>query len=87
VKRLTQRDKVRQLLEERAGQWVPCYLLAAISLQYNARVFELRAEGFEILNSTQKRTDGTVYSWFMHPAPKGQMSLLDVIDRREQANA
>jgi hypothetical protein len=79
VKRLTQRDKIKALLMEREGQWVPCYLLAAIALQYNSRVLELRAEGFEILNSTQKRTDGTVYSWFMHPAPKGQLSLLDNI--------
>jgi hypothetical protein len=80
MKRLTQRDKVKQLLEDRTGQWVPCYLLAAISLQYNARVFELRAEGFEILNSTQHRTDGTVYSWFKHPEPKGQMSLLEQLE-------
>jgi hypothetical protein len=87
MKRLTQRDKIRALLMEREGQWVPVFELAAIALQYGTRVKELRDSGFEILNSTQKRTDGTVYSWFMHPAPKGQMSLLDVIDRREQANA
>jgi hypothetical protein len=87
VKRLTQREKIKVLLLERQGFWVPAYLLAGIALQYGTRILELRREGFEILNSTQRRTDGTVYSWFMHPAPKGQMSLLDVIAQREQANA
>lgn len=80
MKRPTQREKIRQLLQNQEDCWVPCYLLAAISLQYNARVYELRAQGFEILNSTQKRTDGTVYSWFKHPAPKGQMSFLEQLE-------
>jgi len=75
MKRVSQTEKIRQLLLENMGQPVPAYKLAAISLQYNARVFELRAEGFEIINTTHHRLDGTVWSWFEHPAPKGQLSL------------
>lgn len=44
--RLSQTEKMRRLFLERTGQWIPCYELAAISLQYNARIFELRAEQF-----------------------------------------
>lgn len=86
MKRASQTDKIRQMFIERAGQQIPAFELAAISLQYNARIWELRREGFEIINSTQKRTDGTIYSWYRHPAPKGQLSLLDVQSYRE-ANA
>ena len=75
MKRVSQTEKIRQLLIENTGVPVPAFKLAAISLQYNARVFELRAEGFEIINTTHHRADGSVWSWFEHPAQKGQLAL------------
>ena len=67
MKRVSQTEKIRQLLIENTGVPVPAFKLAAISLQYNARVFELRAEGFEIINTTHHRADGSV--WSSQPTP------------------
>jgi len=48
--RKSQRQQILKLLLDARGQWVPAPTLAAISLQYSARVRELRLDGWRIDN-------------------------------------
>jgi hypothetical protein len=59
----TQRGRILGLLIEARGGWVPSPEIAACAAQYNARIFELRRLGFEIVNRTEER-DGMRCSWF-----------------------
>lgn len=45
------------------GREVPSVALSRVSLQYGARVKELRGMGFKISNRTERRT-GKVYGYF-----------------------
>ena len=75
MKRLhTQRGKILQLLQKRGGRWVPSYELAAIALQYSARVFELRRMGHNIENKAQN-VNGQVHGAFRLVLPKEQGKL------------
>ena len=82
--RVTQRDRLLDLLRENAGQWVglPRILDLRIS-QYGARVHELRKMGHNIENRTEHR-DGQVHSWFRLSAPTGQVPLFTVGPEYEQ---
>lgn len=46
----TQRTAILNLLQVAEPGWVPAPALAKISLQYSARIFELRREGWTISN-------------------------------------
>jgi hypothetical protein len=46
----TQRSAILHLLQAAQPGWVPAPALAKISLQYSARIFELRKEGWTISN-------------------------------------
>ena len=70
----TQRDKILRLLREREGCWVPSYELAAIALQYGARVLELRRMGHDIENRAQ-HINGQVHGAFRLVLPKEQGQL------------
>jgi hypothetical protein len=59
----TQRGRILGLLIEARGGWVPSPAIAACAAQYNARIFELRRLGFEIVNRTEER-DGIRCSCF-----------------------
>lgn len=72
----TQRARVLRLLEENNNQWVPSYELAAIALQYNARVYELRKQGYLIQNKVQD-VNGQVRGAFRLVSAGGQASLFD----------
>jgi len=48
--RRSQRQQILKLLLDARGQWVPAPALAAISLQYSARVRELRLDGWRVDN-------------------------------------
>ncbi len=77
MKRLhTQRGKILQRLQEREGRWVPSYELAAIALQYGARVLELRRMGHNIENKAQ-HINGQVHGAFRLVPSKGQAKLFD----------
>lgn len=60
-----QRAKVLTVLRSGrlSGRKVPSYELAACSLQYGARILELRRMGFEIRNETV-RLNGQVHGTF-----------------------
>ena len=74
--RTTQRDRLLRFLEQNAGQWVPSYELAAIALQYNARVLELRRAGYNIENKAQ-HVDGQIHSAFRLVPAGGQAKLFE----------
>lgn len=64
----TQREKIKELLWNHFGQWVPLPEILPLAAQYSARVHELRRElrpnGYEILNKAKRQGDGTIHSWF-----------------------
>jgi len=59
----SQRQRILDLLLGAHGQEVPSVALSRISLQYGARVKELRATGYRISNRTE-RCAGKVYGYF-----------------------
>ena len=74
--RTTQRTRILRLLQSRVGQWVPSYELAAIALQYSARVHELRRQGYNIENKAQN-VNGQVHGAFRLVLPKEQGRLFE----------
>ena len=52
--RLTQRDRLLQLLQSRSGAWVPLPEILNLQVaQYGARIFELRRAGYQIENKQE----------------------------------
>ena len=66
------RPAILELLRQHRGQPVPVYKLAALSLQYNARLFELRAAGFVIENDT-KREGRQIHGTFTLVSEPGEV--------------
>ncbi len=59
----TQSAEILRLLIEARGAWVPLPEIMACAAQYNARIFELRKQGFRIENRTEV-VDDVRHSWF-----------------------
>ena len=59
----TQRSAILRLLLDAKGAWVPLPDIMECAAQYNARIFELRKQGFNIENRTQMVGD-VRHSWF-----------------------
>src|SRR5262249_50012617 len=59
----TQQGNILQLLKEANGGWVPLPKILACAAQYNARLFDLRRQGFKIENRTEI-VKGVRHSWF-----------------------
>ena len=73
----TQRGRILQLLKENSGCWVPSHQLASIALQYGARIYELRKQGYKIDNKMQE-VNGQTRGAFRLVVPAGdQASLFD----------
>ncbi|HTR22719.1 MAG TPA: hypothetical protein VMI10_01955 [Terriglobales bacterium] len=68
-----QRDRVLAALRAAGGKWVPAPELAKISLQYGARLFELRRLGHRIENEIDV-VDGSRHSRFRLVAPRSAIS-------------
>ena len=75
--RTTQRGRILRLLQECSNQWVPSYELAAIALQYGARVYELRKQGYLIENKAQDINGQTHGAFRLVPAG-AQAKLFDL---------
>ena len=64
----TQRQKIKDYLWSRFGQWVSLPEILPFAAQYSARIHELRKElrprGYDIENKTETQPDGTRRSWF-----------------------
>lgn len=67
----SQRQRILDLLVDAHGQEVPSLLLSRISLQYGARVKELRELGFRISNRTERRA-GKVHGYFRMESGPGK---------------
>jgi hypothetical protein len=61
--RKNQRQRILDLLLAAHGEEVPSVALSRISLQYGARVKELRELGLRIVNRTERRS-GQVHGYF-----------------------
>jgi hypothetical protein len=61
--RKNQRQRILDLLLAAHGEEVPSLALSRISLQYGARVKELRGLGFRIVNRTERRA-GQIHGYF-----------------------
>ena len=79
--RKNQATRILDLLQERAGEWIPLPEILALGIAQNsARSFELRRDGYKIENRT-KHIDGRVLSWFRLAVPKGQQALFPEAER------
>ncbi len=76
-KRLTQRQRVLQVLQEANGEPVPGYVLAREGgLQWQTRVYELRHDEGHNIKCHQWRVDGECYSSYtLLPPEKKQQAL------------
>ena len=80
----TQRSRVLRLLQESSNQWVPSYRLAEIALQYGARVYELRKQGYKIDNKMQE-VNGQTHGAFRLVVPAAsQARLFEAPEARPQ---
>jgi hypothetical protein len=62
--RYTQRQKLLDLLESKKGEEVSLLEIMALGIaQYNARIYDLRRLGHNIMNRT-KEVNGEKHSWF-----------------------
>ena len=62
--RKTQETKILELLIRARGGWVPAPDLAAVSLQYTARVYSLRRLGLAVENRVEGSQDGIRHGFF-----------------------
>ncbi len=66
-----QKLAILQLLREHRGHEVPASRLAEIGLQFQTRVFELRAEGFTITNRMERK-NGRIFSFYVLACEPGE---------------
>jgi len=74
--RQTQRQRLRNLFEQREGEWIPLPEILSMSIaQFGARLKELRdIERMQIENKMERK-DGAVWSWYRYTKPKSQQPL------------
>ena len=74
--RQTQRQRLRDLFEQREGEWIPLPEILSMSIaQFGARLKELRdIEGMHIENRMEHK-DAAVWSWYRYTKPKSQQPL------------
>ncbi len=68
-----QKKILKSIFEARKNQWIPCYEVVQVALQYNARIKELREDGMHITNKLRV-VDGIRKSWFRY-TPGKQLEL------------
>ena len=74
--RQTQRQRLRELFEQREGQWIGLPEILSINIaQFGARLKELRDIGGMRIENMMEHGDGTVRSWYRYMKPKGQGQL------------
>ena len=67
----SQGNRILDLLKTRSPAWVPAFEVAALALQYNTRLKELRETGHSIENKTE-RCHGIIRSWFRLAPQSGE---------------
>jgi hypothetical protein len=74
----TQRARILRLLIEACGAWVPLPEIMACAAQYNARILELRRDGFNIPKPRVEVINGQKHTWYRllpSPAPASNSSF------------
>jgi hypothetical protein len=64
ARRTRQRDRILELLRSRSPEWIPAFEVAALALQYNSRLLELRRAGHHIESRPGELVDGRRHTWF-----------------------
>lgn len=92
----TQRAAILRLLIEARGAWVPLPEIMACAAQYNARIHELRREGFNIPKPRVEVVNGKKHTWYRlltspvvvpvssFPAEKAPKSWDEIVAERER---
>ena len=68
---MSQAMNLKELFKAKPFEWIPVYTMVHYSLQYNARIHELRRSGMNIKNKT-KNVDGKKHSWYQY-LPEGNL--------------
>ncbi len=69
----TQTENIKHLFLDHPNEWIPLPTIMPFSAQYNARIFELRRSGMNIINKTQE-VEGIKRSWYMYEQVKVEAS-------------
>jgi hypothetical protein len=65
--KLTQGERLLALLEAHEGEWLPLFKILQLGIaQYNARIHELRKQGYTIENKTMEIVNGHRYTAFRY---------------------
>ena len=68
---MTQKQRLKDLFEFRRGQWISLLDILILGIaQYNARIFELRRDGMDIVNKLEMRNGKKITSFMYRPAVK-----------------
>jgi hypothetical protein len=69
-------EKLSALFKERPNQWIPLPDILRLGLaQYNARIYDMRAAGWDIRNRIES-VGGSRHSWFMYVPAANQETQL-----------
>ena len=73
---IAQKENIKTLFEFRPNQWIPLPEIMQYAAQYNARIFELRRDGMDIINKKEK-INGVWHAWYKwnKPEANGQNKL------------
>jgi hypothetical protein len=70
-----QARRLHVFLATRANQWIALPEILGLGIaQYNARIHELRQQGYTILNKTERK-EGQRHSWFMYVPNRNALQL------------
>jgi len=67
---MTQANRILEMLEQAGSLGVANHLLADVSLQYNARIFDLRKRGYDIQRKRVLRGGQPSGTWIYYLVPK-----------------
>ncbi len=77
MSRQTQCERILALLQAHKGEWVSLPRILDLHIaQYNARIYELRAQYYDIECRREWTGDGQVHSFYRLRAKQGQLELL-----------
>lgn len=74
--RQTQRQRLRELFEQREGEWIPLPEILSMNIaQFRAQLKELRDIERMHIENKMEHEEGTVRSWYRYLKPKTQKTL------------
>ena len=61
----SQTKRIKNLFMKNPNVWIPLPEIMKLAAQYNARIYQLRKKGMDIINKTEKEM-GTKHSWYKY---------------------